>query len=114
MTIESDGMPEASAEAGTLVEEPDAVREGSAAEREDDPDNTQGAVPDTPPRDVFDHWIFGDDPLWGVLGVAITGFAILWYFLHFAHLTTDIHRGYGDSAFDIGLYDQGVWLLSRF
>ena len=51
---------------------------------------------------------------WGVLGVAITGFAVLWYFLHFAHLTTDIHRGYGDSAFDIGLYDQGVWLLSRF
>jgi uncharacterized membrane protein len=56
----------------------------------------------------------GDDPRWGVLGVAITGFAMLWYFLHFAHLSTDIHRGYGDSAFDIGLYDQGVWLLSRF
>jgi uncharacterized membrane protein len=68
----------------------------------------------TPKRDIFDHWIFGEDPLWGVIGVAITVFAMLWYFLHFGHLTTDIHNGYGDSAFDIGLYDQGVWLMSRF
>lgn len=26
----------------------------------------------------------------------------------------DIHRGLGTSSFDIGLYDQGIWLLSRF
>ena len=26
----------------------------------------------------------------------------------------NIHRGLGTSAYDVGLYDQGVWLLSRF
>jgi uncharacterized membrane protein len=38
---------------------------------------------------------------------------VAWYFVYFAHLTNEIHRGYGDSAFDIGLYDQGLWLLSH-
>src|SRR4051812_33073074 len=108
MTGESDGTPEASAEAGTLVDEPDAVLDGTVAGLDDDADNAERADVEKPERDIFDHWIFGDDPLWGVLGLAITGFAVMWYFLHFAHLTTDIHRGYGDSAFDIGLYDQGV------
>ncbi len=62
----------------------------------------------------LDHWIFGRDPVWGVTGVAVTAFFMLYYFVHFGHLTSDVHRGYGDSAFDIGLYDQGLWLLSRF
>ena len=30
------------------------------------------------------------------------------------HTQWDIHRGLGTSAYDIGLYDQGIWLLSRF
>jgi uncharacterized membrane protein len=63
---------------------------------------------------VLAHWIFGEAPVWGVLGVAVTSFLVFWYFFHFGHLTSDVHRGYGDSAFDIGLYDQGVWLLSHF
>ena len=29
-------------------------------------------------------------------------------------LQWDIHRGLGTSAFDVGLYDQGLWLLSQF
>jgi uncharacterized membrane protein len=29
-------------------------------------------------------------------------------------LQWDIHRGLGTSAYDVGLYDQGIWLLSRF
>ena len=29
-------------------------------------------------------------------------------------LQWDIHRGLGTSSFDVGLYDQGLWLLSRF
>jgi uncharacterized membrane protein len=28
--------------------------------------------------------------------------------------TVEIHRGLGTSAYDFGLYEQGVWLLSRF
>ncbi|HET9728137.1 MAG TPA: DUF2079 domain-containing protein, partial [Acidimicrobiia bacterium] len=45
---------------------------------------------------------------------ATVGLMVGAYWLWFAHLTGSIHRGYGDSAFDLGLYDQGVWLLSRF
>ena len=29
-------------------------------------------------------------------------------------LQWDIHRGLGTSSYDVGLYDQGVWLMSRF
>lgn len=39
---------------------------------------------------------------------------VAWYFVSFALLSVEIHRGYGTSGFDIGLYDQGLWLLSRF
>jgi uncharacterized membrane protein len=103
MSIESDGTPEAPSDAAKPVVERDAtvaVRKRPVPNGRSEPSSTTG--------------IFGDHFWWGVLGVAVTGFAMMWYFLHFAHLTTDIHRGYGDSAFDIGLYDQGVWLLSRF
>jgi len=33
---------------------------------------------------------------------------------YFAALTVEVHRGLGTSAYDFGLYDQGIWLLSRF
>jgi uncharacterized membrane protein len=36
------------------------------------------------------------------------------YVWYFTRLTLDIHHGLGSSAFDLGLYDQGVWLMSRF
>ena len=36
------------------------------------------------------------------------------YFIYYRHLTVEIHDGYGTSAFDIGVFDQGTWLLSRF
>lgn len=42
--------------------------------------------------------------------VALIG-AYTWYF---TAVTYDVHRGLGTSAYDSGLYDQGVWLLSRF
>lgn len=29
-------------------------------------------------------------------------------------LQWDVHRGLGTSSYDVGLYDQGTWLLSRF
>jgi len=31
-----------------------------------------------------------------------------------SRLQIDVHRGLGTSSYDVGLYDQGVWLLSRF
>lgn len=35
------------------------------------------------------------------------------YAAHFAALTVRIHHSLGTSAYDFGLYDQGIWLLSR-
>jgi uncharacterized membrane protein len=45
------------------------------------------------------------------LPIAVIVAGYVWYF---TRLTLDIHRGLGSSAFDLGLYDQGVWLMSRF
>ena len=48
---------------------------------------------------------------WSV--VAILG-VVAFYVWWFSAVTIDTHRGLGTSAYDLGLYDQGVWLLSRF
>ncbi|HEV7523782.1 MAG TPA: DUF2079 domain-containing protein [Acidimicrobiia bacterium] len=65
-------------------------------------------------RSVFDHWIFGSDPRLGAVGLAVSGVLIVSYFLYFTHLSTSAYRGYGYGTFDLGFYDQGIWLLSRF
>ena len=39
--------------------------------------------------------------------------AITAYALYFSFTTVQIHRGIGTSAYDFGLYDQGIWLLSQ-
>jgi len=38
---------------------------------------------------------------------------VVLYAIYFAQRTVGIHNGLGTSAFDFGLYDQGIWLLSR-
>jgi len=45
---------------------------------------------------------------WGLVVIVAL---FTWYF---TRLSLDMHRGLGTSTFDYGLYDQGVWLLSRF
>ena len=35
------------------------------------------------------------------------------YAAYFTSLTVRIHHALGTSAYDFGLYDQGIWLLSR-
>lgn len=35
------------------------------------------------------------------------------YFCYFARITTDIHHDFGYRMFDIGIYDQGMWLLAH-
>jgi uncharacterized membrane protein len=45
---------------------------------------------------------------------AVFSAAVVWYVAHFARLTYDRHLGTGTAAFDYGLYDQGLWLLSHF
>jgi len=39
---------------------------------------------------------------------------VIWQATVVTRLQWDIHRGLGTSAFDVGLYDQGIWLMSRF
>lgn len=48
--------------------------------------------------------------IWPLL-MAIVIVAYVWYF---TRLTLDIHHGLGTAAYDLGLYEQGVWLMSRF
>ena len=36
------------------------------------------------------------------------------YVLRFASLSISVFDGYGDPPFDMALFDQGIWLLSRF
>jgi uncharacterized membrane protein len=53
-------------------------------------------------------------------GWRITGWQLLLvvavtvYVAYFVELSLDIHQGLGTSSYDSGLYDQGIWLLSRF
>jgi uncharacterized membrane protein len=43
----------------------------------------------------------------------LTAMVVIWT-AYFTHESVDIHHGLGTSSYDLGLYDQGVWLLSRF
>lgn len=43
----------------------------------------------------------------------VVAVAVAAYALYFSVVTVQIHRGIGTSAYDFGLYDQGIWLLSR-
>ena len=36
------------------------------------------------------------------------------YTTYFTSTTLEVHHGLGTSAYDFGLYDQGVWLMSQF
>ncbi len=44
----------------------------------------------------------------------VLGALIAVYVLVFGHLTWAHHSNFGTFGFDMGLYDQGIWLLSRF
>ena len=36
------------------------------------------------------------------------------YVVRFGLLSVQVHDGYGTPGYDMGIFDQGVWLLSRF
>jgi uncharacterized membrane protein len=36
------------------------------------------------------------------------------YILRFSLLSVQVHDGYGTPGYDMGIFDQGIWLLSRF
>lgn len=41
------------------------------------------------------------------------GILVASYAVYFSLITTSVHQGFGTSAYDFGLYDQGIWLLSQ-
>jgi uncharacterized membrane protein len=45
---------------------------------------------------------------WLLLGLIVA------YTAYFTTVTLRVHHGLGTSAYDFGLYDQGIWLMSRF
>jgi uncharacterized membrane protein len=40
--------------------------------------------------------------------------ATLLFVVVYGWLVLELHAGYSTQAFDFGIYDQGLWLLSRF
>ena len=36
------------------------------------------------------------------------------YIIRFSLLSVQVHDGYGTPGYDMGIFDQGIWLLSRF
>ncbi len=44
--------------------------------------------------------------------ILLAGLVLLWT-AYFTQRSLDIHHGLGTSSYDSGLYDQGMWLLSR-
>ncbi len=40
--------------------------------------------------------------------------AIVAYAMRFSLLSVNVHDGYGTPPYDMGVFDQGIWLLSRF
>lgn len=46
--------------------------------------------------------------------LTVTAVLAVVYGWYFAVRTMNVHYGLGTSAYDFGLYEQGVWLLSRF
>ncbi len=54
--------------------------------------------------------VFRDLGLWPAATVALCVAWATWMSV----LQLDVHRSFGTFSYDVGLYDQGLWLLSRF
>lgn len=50
----------------------------------------------------------------GALSYVPIGLIMLAYAIYYSRLSVEIYRGYGSPGYDMGIFDQGVWLLSRF
>lgn len=44
---------------------------------------------------------------------ALFGLMLLVYVVYFTRVTVEVHDGLGTSSYDVGLYQQGVWLLGH-
>ncbi len=62
---------------------------------------------------------YRDRDRWGRLGRRTVvhlpvAAAIVFFFVRFALLSVQVQDAYGAPGFDLGIFDQGTWLLSRF
>ncbi len=82
----------------------------------DEPDHliplAEGGPAEGPRRRVAPAVTVGDVFRW--LPPVLVAIGAATYAVYFARLTIRHHNGFGTAGFDIGLYDQGLWLLSRF
>ncbi len=103
-TVEAPTVEAPTVEAPT-VEAPitdDRPGEGTA-----EPDEGAGPDPgpDSRPRAIQFRALRPHLPVVGLM---------LAYTVYFSRLSIDIYRGYGSPGYDLGIFDQGLWLLSRF
>lgn len=59
-------------------------------------------------RRLVDTIVWMNAYQWGLVALVAA------YTAYFTAITLDVHHGTGTSAYDFGLYDQGIWLMSRF
>ena len=65
--------------------------------------------PDQVDFDVLVRWAQRQDPVRWALGAMVVGWSLI-----FIHLGFQRHDRFGTFGFDLGIYDQAIWLLSRF
>ena len=51
---------------------------------------------------------------WPTVPQILVAIALSTWTWYFTKRSLDIHHSLGTSSYDSGLYDQGIWLLSRF
>src|SRR5436305_8483469 len=67
-----------------------------------------GRDPDSVNIDPITEWLRQRDPV----RAALLAMVVVWSVVFIA-LGTLRHERYGTFSFDLGIYDQGIWLLSR-
>lgn len=73
------------------------------------------AAPDASPDERPSRWSGARQRLTGVtVPQVVMGAIVVVYVAAFTRRSLDIHHALGTASYDSALYDQGVWLLSRF
>ncbi len=75
---------------------------------------TDVADPVTLQRDESVPATIGSRFAWVTVPQVVLGAIVVTYVAYFTQRSLDIHHALGTASYDSALYDQGVWLLSRF
>ncbi len=110
-------LPPARPKPAILVPRREQVLVHAGAPSDTDVDEAPPPPPAAPEADDYDQvnlsplieWAKGRDPVRWTLGAMV----VVWS-LVFITLGWRRHAHFGTFGFDLGIYDQGIWLLSRF